>query len=286
MADIYEPRFLLTALHIKAILKDAKVARQRKTLKSIKEEAWLGDAYGATLERIKAQDEENAKLAMAALTWVCHPERPLQGGELCHAMAVEKGATDYKPEKVPLIGTLLDCCHGLVTVDTETSTVRLIHSTLQEYLCSHPALFIKPHSILAETCLTYLNSRQVKSLTPDSLQPSQSMPFFKYCARYWGAHMKKDLSENARALALELFNQYEYQISAVSLLEQVLPPRYSGAITASPLFSRLHCASFFGIVELVTVLISAEGYEVDHDPLIDHGHYLNMIKYSIIIPIT
>ena len=96
MADIFELRFLLTALHIKAILRDAKVARRRKTLKPIKDGAGLGDGYGAMLERIKAQDEENTKLAMAALTWVSHSERLLQVDELCHALAVEIGETDYE----------------------------------------------------------------------------------------------------------------------------------------------------------------------------------------------
>ena len=71
--------------------------------------------------------------------------------------------------------------------------------------------------------------------------------------------MNKDLSNHAMALALELLNEYEDHISAVSLLEQVLPPSLGGAIATSPLFSGLHCASFFGIVELVTVLINDEG---------------------------
>jgi len=64
------------------------------------------------------------------------------------------------------------------------------------------------------------------------------------------------------ALALELLNQYEQHISAVSLLEQVVLPESSGLITPS-LFSGLHCASFFGIVELVTVLINDGAYQVD-----------------------
>ena len=174
---------------------------------------------------------------------------------------MEIGATDFDPENVPSIGTLLDCCQGFTTVDAEASTVRLIHYTVQEYLCSHPSLFSKPHSILAETCLGYLNSQQVKHLTPYSLPPPQSMPFLKYSARYWGTHTNKDLSDDAKALALELLNQYEDHISAVSLLEQVLRPSY--VIAASPFFSGLHCASFFGIVELVTRLIDGESYEVD-----------------------
>ena len=72
-----------------------------------------------TLERIEAQDKENKKLAMATLIWVCHSERPLQVDELCHALAVEIGATDFDPENIPLIGTLLHYCQGLVTVDKE-----------------------------------------------------------------------------------------------------------------------------------------------------------------------
>src|SRR6202000_895029 len=102
MADIlFELRFLLASLHIEAILRGTTIARRRKTLKSIKDGAGLGDAYGATLGRIKSQDEEKAELAMATLTWVCHSERPLQVDELCHALAVDAGATDFDPANIP-----------------------------------------------------------------------------------------------------------------------------------------------------------------------------------------
>ena len=200
---------------------------------------------------------------MAVLTWICHSERALEVDELCYALAVEIGETDFDPENVPLIGTLLNCCQGLISVDEEASTIRLIHYTVQEYLCSVPGLFSKPHSILAETCLTYLNSQHIKSLTRYSLPPLQSMPFLKYSARYWGTHTNKDLTNNARTLALKLLNHYGDHVSAVSLLEQVTSPEFIKGIAISPLFSALHYASFFGIVELVTVLINSEDYEVD-----------------------
>ena len=262
-ADTFESRFLLASLHIEAILRGTTVSRRRKTLKAIKNGVGLGDAYGATLERIRAQDEEKVKLATAALTWICYSERPLQVDELCHALAVEIGEGDFDPENVPSIGTLLDCCQGLVTVGSEGSIVRLIHHTVQEYLCSYPGLFIKPHSILAETCLTYLNSQQINNLTSHSLPYYGSMPFLKYSSRYWGTHTNKDLSDQAKTLALKLLNQYEAHISAVSLLEQELQPAYLGGITTPPLFSGLHCASFFGIVELVTILMNSEDSNVN-----------------------
>ena len=265
--NIFESRFLLASLYIKAILRGTTIAGRRKALKAIKKDGvGLGDAYGVTLERIKAQDEEKTKLAITTLTWVCHSERPLQVDELCHALAVEIGATDFDPENIPSLGTLLDCCQGLIAVDKEASTVRLIHYTVQEYLYSHPGFFTKPHSILAETCLTYLNSQQVKSLTSHSLPNHQSMPFLKYSSRYWGTHANRELSDHARTLGLELLGQYEDHVSAISLLRQVMPPSRMtriGDISPSPLFSGLHCASFFGIIELVTAIINAEGCEIN-----------------------
>ena len=262
-ANIFESRFLLASLHIKAILRGTTIARRRKALVSIKDGAELGDAYGATLERIKAQDEEKTKLAMATLTWVCHSERPLQVDELCHALAVDIGATDFDPENIPSIGTLLHCCQGLITVDKEASIVRLIHYTVQEYLCSYPDLFNKPHSILAETCLTYLNSQQVKNLASDSPPDYQSAPFLIYSSRYWGTHAERELSDHARTLALELLGQYGDHVAAISLLEQVMDPSYAGYIGTDSLFSGLHCASFFGIVELVTAIINTEDCEIN-----------------------
>jgi len=125
----------------------------------------LRDAYGATLNRIKRQGGEKARLGMATLMWICHSERPLGAGELCHALAVEIGSPNLNTDNVPSTGTLLACCQGLVAIDKKASTVRLIHFTLQEYLRAHPELFGRAHSAMAETCLSYLNSQQVKALS-------------------------------------------------------------------------------------------------------------------------
>ena len=68
IADIFKSRFLLASLHIEAILRETSIARRGKRLEAVKDGAGLGDAYGATLERIKAQGGEKKKLAIAALT--------------------------------------------------------------------------------------------------------------------------------------------------------------------------------------------------------------------------
>ena len=219
--------------------------------------------YGTTLERIKAQEGERSRLGMTALMWICHAERPLQVDELCHALAVEIGSTNLNVENVPSVGTLLGCCQGLFTVDKEASIVRLVHFTLQEYLCTHhDDFFNRSHSRIAETCLTYLNSQQVKTLSANPSASPHDIPFIRYSSRYWGTHAKIELSNRARSLALELFSQCDGHVPAKLLLRQVWswgPVKYDSSF----LFTGLHYVSFFGISELAAALLELEGYDIN-----------------------
>jgi len=222
----------------------------------------LGNAYGATLDRIKGQGGEKSRLGMAALMWISHAERPLKPDELCHALAIEIGSPNLNTDNVPSIGTLLACCEGLVFVDKEASIVRLIHFTLQEYLLAHPELFGTPHSTIAETCLGYLNSQQVKGLHTSSPLNFQDLPFLEYSSLCWGAHAKKDLSDCAKSLALTLFDDCENHISTRIILETRVP--WSTIDFSKPsLFSNLHCASIFGIDQIVADLVKVESCDVN-----------------------
>ena len=223
----------------------------------------LGDAYGATIGQIKRQGGEKARLGIAALMWISHAERPLKVDELCHALAVEIGSPDLNTDNVSSISTLLACCQGLVVVEKETFAVRLIHFTLQEYLRAYPDLFGPAHSTMAETCLSYLNSQQAKTLSASPSPGTQHPPFLAYSSLYWGAHAKKDLSDRAKLLALKLFDDYNCHISTNILLEAQEMYRYATDFDKPSLFSSLHCASFFGIVEIVASLLQMEGCDIN-----------------------
>jgi len=219
----------------------------------------LEDAYGATLGRIRAQGGERSRLGIMALMWICHSERPLEADELRHALGVEIGSTDFDPDNVPSIRTVLSCCQGLVVVDKEGSTVRLVHFTLREYLSGRPDLFQRPHSVIAETCLTYLNSQQVMNLSATQFHDNRAVPFLKYSALHWGTHGKKELSDNAKSLALKLLGQYDDHVSIRLLLESL--DIYQSRDYS--LFTGLHCASFFGLVEVVRSLIERGGFDIN-----------------------
>ena len=116
-ANRYMSRFLLVSLNIDAVLRETTIHRRRQKLSTMTDGLGLGDAYGATLGRIKGQGGEKARLGMAALMWISHAERPLKADELCHALAVEIGSPGLNTDNVPSIGTLLACCQGLVVKD-------------------------------------------------------------------------------------------------------------------------------------------------------------------------
>jgi len=127
--------------------------------------------------------------------WISHAERPLNVNEICHALAIEIGSSDINTNNIPSIRTVLGCCQGLATVDKGSSTIRLIHFTLKEYLSRHADLFDRPHSKIAET-LTYLNFQAIKDL---SAIPSATI--LRYASLYWGTHMRMQSSERTRYLA-------------------------------------------------------------------------------------
>ena len=116
-----------------AILGEITLSRRRKKLDEMTKGESLGDAYSVALSRVKAQQESRSKLGMQVLMWASHSERPLHVDELCHALGVE-GSTDLDIQNIPSIEALIACSLGLVTVERSSSTVRLIHYTLKEYL--------------------------------------------------------------------------------------------------------------------------------------------------------
>ena len=220
----------------------------------------LDRAYAQTLQRIRDQKGSRSRLGMEVLMWVSYAERPLRIDELCHALAVEIGSTDLDTENISPEDTVLGSCLGLAVVHKETSTVRLIHYTLQEYL-SQPSVFPDAHRTLGQTCLTYLNYDQVKCFPASYFSSPAGMPFLEYASLHWGRHARIELSDYAKSLALELLNRYERHISSCLLFKKICNSFYSPP--SHGLFTGLHCASYFGIDEVMAALVEIEGCDIN-----------------------
>jgi len=269
-------RFILAFLNIKAILQEPTLHRRREKLDAMTNGLGLGDAYDATIGRIKAQEGNRATLGMATLMWISHSERLLEVDEICHALAVEIGSSDINTNNVPSTRTVLACCQGLATVDKESSTIRLIHFTLKEHLSRHADLFYRPHSVISETCLTFLNFKAIKDLPAFAYQDIRGPPLLEYSSLYWGIHMRMELSDRSRCLALNFLDQYKNHISAVLLWRHYDNNTNSCSNTLSRSarvkeftserpFSALHCVSYFGIVEVAIDLIRTKRWDINGD---------------------
>ena len=257
-------RFLLAFLSIETILQETTIYRRRQRLRAMGKGLNFGGAYGPMLGRIKAQSGEKARLGMAVLGWISHSRRPLQVDEICQAVSIRIGSNDLDGDDIPTISTLLDCCLGLVAVDKGASTVRLIHFTLQEYLCTHPDLFYcRAHSTMAEACLTYLNFQHVKNLSVSSSPDPRDTALLKYSSVYWGTHMRMEHSALANSLALQLLTQFDNHISAKSLWKSIKGELGFYYSPDDKPFSALHCTSYFGITKVTNTFLEMNKWDVN-----------------------
>ncbi|KAK3060399.1 hypothetical protein LTS18_008621, partial [Coniosporium uncinatum] len=125
--------------------------------KLFEESAALEEAYGDAIKQIDGQLGEDRLLARLVLSWMMYVRRLLTTGELCHALAVETGDKELDDDNIPDIGDVISVCAGLVTVDDQSKTTRLLHHTTQEYF-ERIRLMWNPgaQEEIASTCLTYL----------------------------------------------------------------------------------------------------------------------------------
>ena len=252
-----------------AVLEDVTVYQRRQTLSRMTNGVGLDEAYSATLSRIQEQKGNKVKLGMEALMWVLRSERPLKAEELCHALGVEVGTANLNVDNVPSVGTLLCCTLGLVTVDEQTSTVRLVHFTLQEYLSAHPQLFITSHSMIAEICLTYLNFQSICKLSTTLKTIPLTAPLLHYASCSWGFHARKEMTEGVKTLAIRLLERDGNHISASILLHEEAVEflswwdRYKGRHPDLQGFTGLHCIAFMGITEIAIAMVDMKRWDLN-----------------------
>ena len=228
----------------------------------------LGDAYATTLDRMKRQKGGRSRLGMEALMWVSNSERPLHTSELCHALGVKIGSTDLDLENIPEIRTIMACSLGLVTIEGSSSTVRLVHFTVHEYLSNNPSLFHSPHSMIAEVCLTYLNFQCVRELSPTLRSAPPTVPLVEYASCYWGKHIGRGETGSVAPLALRLLDGFEEHISSQLLwlhhFEDIYWCKMSFDRRSSPKgFTGLHGAASIGIGEIIAALLAIKEWNIN-----------------------
>lgn len=194
--------------------------------------------------------------------WVSCSKRPLSLDELRHALAVKSGMKSLDTRRLRPLKTLVDVCAGLVIVEEESKTVRLIHYTLQEFLQSHLGRVGNANIHMAQVCLDYLLfddfARDVEGFG-ELLELRQNMPFLSYAANHWSHHVSGEECESAEIIPDEIL-EFLSDCSRVALLfhfislETLEFLRWTAGYRPSSEVPPILAASYFGLEGVVQLL--------------------------------
>lgn len=185
-------RFLLPVLQMQTIAHQMTKSEIRRCLRSFSTN--LDQVFEETIGRIQREPQSRKYVAIQSLMWITHARRPLEIHELLHALATRLEDTDLDEDNLLPARSIIECCSGLVVLDDQSSTFRLVHSTLQEYLMSlKTRLFPGADNHVTQICLTYLGSDCfIKQITDQETlnRTIETYPFLRYASLHWGHHAK------------------------------------------------------------------------------------------------
>ncbi|KAH8598394.1 prion-inhibition and propagation-domain-containing protein [Bisporella sp. PMI_857] len=200
-------------------------SKNRKKLQDIvnKMPTGLTNTYLRNWKAIQKQEEEERERAITILRWIVFAARPLTVSELTDALLTLRSdhkdtfPIDELPEAIDdeyISGEIKDICGSLVDFrvsgprDSPASrTIHLVHFSVREFLVSvlptpyefHDLKIAMSqetchHTVLAETCLRYLNYSNVWQVSKTLTGSKCLRPFINYASTSWPTHYRQDHS--------------------------------------------------------------------------------------------
>ena len=242
----------------------------------------LGQAFEKTIRRIENETLNRRQVAVQALSWVSHARRPLKIAELCHALATNIGDTALDQDNLLPPRLIIESCFGLVVLDEEGLTFRLVHYTLQDYLKSRqPQSYIKEETYITRVLITYLCFDEATDSSPKESSDEHRVPdadhdlpmhasLRGYAVANWGHHAKLSQPSEINDLALVLLTDVAKLIRTGQSLARCLAHGSGQLRYREPWDSRyrslktgLHVAAGFGLVELSKLLLDRGIDDID-----------------------
>lgn len=214
--------------------------------------------------RIDGQLADEKDLAHQVLSWIICAKRPLSLVELEHAIAVENGDSELDLDNICPAHQMVSTCVGLITIDEESSVVRLVHYTAQEYFeRTRDKWFSDAEAQIAKSCITYLSFKAFQSgpckSNSELSERLASNKFYGYAARYWGYHASKASTLHRDVIMGFLGCAHNFQAS-VELLHS---DTEAGPIDRPGPMPALHVVAFFGIQVAVDSLLDLNDVPID-----------------------
>lgn len=183
-------------LHAKLYLDSVKTKETRRAIQDTLDNfpEHLGGMYDESMQRVK--NGHSHELGLKILSRVFYAYRPLSLSELQHLVAIIPGEADFDDDRDVDQSDILKSTQGLITIDGDLKTVRLVHLTLEEYFNDkhvQDKWFPNANKDFAEACLSYLNYDTFSKPVPEenSIDAKvEKYPFVAYASQYWGDHVR------------------------------------------------------------------------------------------------
>ncbi|KAJ5160570.1 uncharacterized protein N7482_007574 [Penicillium canariense] len=259
-------RFLLAKLHMDHLMGCPSVGDLEEALSTLPYgQKGLFTAYDQAISRIQYQKEAFRRMAFRALSWLTFSKRALYAQELQHALGTRSGDKTLNKKFLPAIEIMDSLCAGLVVLDRESGTIRLVHYTTKEYLAETHVLHDAEVEI-TKTSLTYLSFDEFSSGRCSNKEDFgirlQIFPLFHYCAENWGFHASAALKFSAEIKSvIHTFLDKTENISAASQAMMYRSFRnLEGSHWLSVLPRRLtkvHLAAHFGLTDILEIYLDS-----------------------------
>ncbi|MCJ1392629.1 hypothetical protein MMC18_005499 [Xylographa bjoerkii] len=272
--------FLLAQLHMDSLVNKSNRKAIYAALQRLPK--GIDGTYNEAMARIRAQNHDDKELGEKVLLWISFALRPLSIIELQHALAIDENSTKTDPDAFPDEEIVVSVCAGLIMVDSESATVRLIHYTAQEYFDrTRDSHFAGAHHIILAACIKYMDFEEFGTgFCEDSWSFRTRLDenaLLDYVARFWGYHawIAKEGPTEDKLLDFLQDNAKVSCFGQVMFQDNGLKFGFSANITG------MHLAAYFGSPVLVMKLwesgMSVESQDfMGQTPLImavKQGHY-------------
>jgi ankyrin repeat protein len=188
-------RFLVASLQLQVLAEQTNKQHILSALNQLPRR--LDQTYEAALSRITNQSSpDNVELALKALNWLTFAREHLQATALQHALIVKENMTDIEDcGDQPNIQVVVSLCGGLVTLEQESGTIRLVHETTQQYL----QIYFRNQkedgdAEIAKVCLRYFSFPAFSQPFENTQSVKEHLtryPLSRYASRYWFIHVRE-----------------------------------------------------------------------------------------------
>lgn len=257
-------RFLLAKFHMNALEEQTTAREIIDTLERLPSN--IKEIYDNVFRRIG--NLRWAKKLKKLITIVATARKLLSTEALAHAIVVNPGDDDIDPYDLSNIQHLSSMCAGLIDID-HSGFVRLAHETVGFYIAQNGLeTWSDGHGMMADICLVYL---QFKTFSSGACMGSDhkdliderrhEYPFLTYAATNWGHHARETTNPQTAQLTNDFLGKQAH-IAAAAQIMWIDDMETSSGWDAEDGVHGLHVASYFGLSDAVSVLLSS-GIDAD-----------------------